>query len=141
MNKEVKYPLVSARLREALNNKGLSQKELSEKSGVSKYSISQYVNGSHCPNNISASRLASVLNVSPLWIMGFDVPMVSENEAETHTMSRREFIRRLVTLDFLDDLPTDEITHQKQQALIKEILTLNSTQCDVLLQLIKSFKQ
>ncbi|MFR6462050.1 MAG: helix-turn-helix domain-containing protein [Anaerostipes hadrus] len=42
---------------------------------VSKASISQYLNGSHAPSNISSGKMAKILNVNPVWLMGFDVPM------------------------------------------------------------------
>lgn len=62
------------RLRDALNKKELTASELAKRSGVSKASISQYMNGSHVPSNISASKLANVLDVNPLYLMGFDLP-------------------------------------------------------------------
>lgn len=44
-----------------------------ETAGISKLSISQYLNGSHAPSNISSGKIGKVLNVEPLWLMGFDV--------------------------------------------------------------------
>ncbi|MBQ8559087.1 MAG: helix-turn-helix domain-containing protein [Tyzzerella sp.] len=54
----------------------MKPQELANRSEVNKASISQYINGSHKPSNISAGKMASVLQVNPLWLMGFDVPMV-----------------------------------------------------------------
>lgn len=71
----MKYELTAKRLKMALDKYSMKPQELSEKSGVSKSSISQYINGSHTPSNISSGKIATVLNVSPLWLMGFDVPM------------------------------------------------------------------
>lgn len=71
----MKHELTAKRLQLAMNNAGLSAQELSNQSKVAKASISQYVNGSHKPSNISSGKMASVLNVNPLWLMGFDVPM------------------------------------------------------------------
>ena len=71
----MKHELTAKRLQLAMNNAGLSAQELSNRSNVAKASISQYVNGSHKPSNISSGKMASVLNVNPLWLMGFDVPM------------------------------------------------------------------
>ncbi len=71
----MKYPETARRLRLALDNKGIIPKELADKSKVSKASISQYINGSHAPSNISSGKMAEVLGVSPVWLMGFDVPM------------------------------------------------------------------
>lgn len=71
----MKQELTAKRLQLAINNANISAQELANKSGVAKASISQYVNGSHKPSNISSGKMASVLDVNPLWLMGFDVPM------------------------------------------------------------------
>ena len=68
------------RLALALSRKNMRPVELSELTGVSKGSISQYLNGSHAPSNISAGKMARVLDVNPLWLMGFDIPMVNNSE-------------------------------------------------------------
>ena len=69
----MKWPITSNRIKQAMNNMNITAQELSEKSGVSKASISQYVNGSHKPSNISAPKLAKVLKVNSMWLMGFDL--------------------------------------------------------------------
>lgn len=70
----MKYETSALRLREALNDAGLTQQELSDKSHIGKSSISQYVNGSHTPMNKSAYEIAEVLKVNPAWLMGLDAP-------------------------------------------------------------------
>ena len=69
----MKNELTAKRLQIALNRSNMRPQDLADASGVSKSSISQYVNGSHSPSNISAAKIGKVLNVNPLWIMGFDV--------------------------------------------------------------------
>lgn len=70
----MKHEVTAKRIREALSDAKLKPQELAEKSKVSKSSISQYVNGSHQPSNISSGKMAKVLGVEPMWLMGFDVP-------------------------------------------------------------------
>ena len=69
----MKHPETARRLREAMAEKGMIAQELSDKSGVKKASISQYINGSHKPSNQSSGAMGIILDVSPLWLMGFDV--------------------------------------------------------------------
>ena len=71
----MKFPEISRRFGYILNLRKMTAQELSDKSGVGKSSISHYVNGSNEPHNKNAAKLASVLNVNPQWLMGFDVPM------------------------------------------------------------------
>lgn len=71
----MKNPETAKRIRHILELKGIAPVDLSAMSGVSKASISQYMNGSHAPSNISAGKIATVLGVNPVWLMGFEAPM------------------------------------------------------------------
>lgn len=70
----MKHELTAKRLLRALSAVNKIPQELANESGVSKSSISQYLKGSHKPSNISSGKMAKVLDVDPLWLMGFDVP-------------------------------------------------------------------
>ncbi|MED9966496.1 MAG: S24 family peptidase [Blautia sp.] len=74
----MKNPITAQRLSTALANANMIPQELANASGVSKASISQYLNGSHSPSNISSGKMAKILNVNPVWLMGFDVPMIEQ---------------------------------------------------------------
>lgn len=76
-----KSPETARRLSLALSNARLRPQDLADSSGVSKSSISQYLSGSHAPSNISSGKIGKVLGVSPLWLMGFDVPMEDTTSA------------------------------------------------------------
>lgn len=71
----MRNPETAKRLSEAMNRKKMTAKELSDKSGVSESSISQYLHGLFAPRNKTAAKLADVLQVNPMWLMGFDVKM------------------------------------------------------------------
>lgn len=76
MKKNDQYLKVSSkRLGSLLSELGISQQELADKSGVLKSSINQYLSERATPSNINAGKMAKVLSVDPLWLMGFDVPM------------------------------------------------------------------
>lgn len=70
----MKYEICSRRLLEAMNDIGIKQRELADKAQIAESSVSHYVNGSHAPSNKTAGKLADILGVSPVWLMGFDVP-------------------------------------------------------------------
>lgn len=76
--KEIKFPVVGERFKEALNENHMSQQELAEKTGIGKSSISQYCNGTNCPARDRAEVIGRVLNVNPVWLMGFEV--VKDND-------------------------------------------------------------
>ncbi|MBQ6468853.1 MAG: helix-turn-helix transcriptional regulator [Lachnospiraceae bacterium] len=67
--------VTSKRLRDAMSRADIRASELARITGINKASISQYLKGSHTPSNFSAAKIAPILRVSPVWLMGFDVPM------------------------------------------------------------------
>lgn len=69
----MKYKITSKRLSESLYRANMKPQELANASGVSKSSISQYINGFHKPSELTAKRLAKILDVNPLWLMGYDI--------------------------------------------------------------------
>lgn len=80
MKKNEQYLKVSSRrLGSLLSELGISQQELADKSGVLKSSISQYLTERATPSNINAGKMAKVLSVDPLWLLGYDGPMRKEN--------------------------------------------------------------
>ena len=62
----------------------ITSKRLQIAMSRSKASISQYVNGSHKPSNISSGKMASILDVNPLWLMGFDVSMENSTPEDSN---------------------------------------------------------
>ena len=69
----MRYKETANRINEALSESGMTPQELANKTGLNKASISQYRNGSHKPSNKTAHIIGTLLNVNPLWLMGFDV--------------------------------------------------------------------
>lgn len=69
----MKHIETANRINEALAESGLTAQELANRAGLNKASISQYRNGTHKPSNKTSALIGEVLNVNPLWLMGFDV--------------------------------------------------------------------
>lgn len=80
----MKNEITAKRIALALEANNMKAQELADRSGVSKVSISQYINGTHAPSNVSAGKMASVLGVSPVWLMGFDVPMLDRAQSDPY---------------------------------------------------------
>lgn len=72
----------SNRLCRALQIRNMKPIELAEKSGVDKGKISSYMSGRYRAKQDTLYALATVLDVSPVWLMGYDVSMNNiENNA------------------------------------------------------------
>lgn len=63
------------RLRYAITIKDIKPIELSRKTGISKTNISCYMSGKYEAKQDGVKLLADALNVDPVWLMGYDVPM------------------------------------------------------------------
>ena len=107
----MKNPITAKRLSLALANANMIPQELSNASGVNKASISQYLNGSHSPSNISSGKMAKVLNVNPLWLMGFDVPMIEITPAHVAQVIAVKVLGRVaagIPIDAIEDVINEE---------------------------------
>lgn len=69
---------IKDRLAEALQIRDMTAAELSRKSGVDKGSISNYLKGKFVPKQNAIGAMASALNVSPAWLLGFDLTIDGE---------------------------------------------------------------
>ena len=69
------------RLRTAMDARGMRAVELARITGLSKARISQYTNGIYIPKADAMHKLAHVLEVSDLWLEGYDVPMERTSSA------------------------------------------------------------
>lgn len=71
----MKKSTFAERLAEALEYRRMSQTELADLTNTSKSSISAYLAGEYEAKQRRVDLFSQVLNVSPIWLMGFDVPM------------------------------------------------------------------
>ncbi len=71
-----KVTTVATRLQEAMRIANKRQTDLVNETGIAKGTISNYINGKYEPKSPTLQRLARALNVSEMWLDGYDVPMV-----------------------------------------------------------------
>lgn len=120
----MKHQDTASRLREALNDKNMKPQELANLTGINKASISQYVNGTYRPSNLSAGKMAKVLGVSPLWLMGFSVNKIDIEELQSQLINARmEYINTPETdSDTLNQLEEKIDTLERQ---LKKAVKIN----------------
>lgn len=66
---------IKDRLQEAMTARNMSATDLAQKSGINKGSISKYLKGTVTPKQTAIGLLASALDVSPSWLLGYDLTM------------------------------------------------------------------
>lgn len=68
----------ATRIKKALSIRNMSQAELCRKTKIATSAMSEYVKGLYDPKQDKIYIMAQALNVDPVWLMGFDVPMEEE---------------------------------------------------------------
>lgn len=66
------------RLQKALSIREMKQTELCSRAKIPKSSLSLYLSGAYEPKQDRLYEIANVLDVDPVWLMGYDVPMEKE---------------------------------------------------------------
>ena len=73
------------RIREALSLRGMKQVELCEKTGIKKSALNNWLSQRWQPKQEPLYKMARALDVSELWLAGYDIPMerpAKQKEAE-----------------------------------------------------------
>lgn len=123
MAKEKRTATTADRLREALQQSGKRQADLVRESGVDKGALSSYLSGKYEPKQKAIGKLAIALNVSEMWLWGYDVPMTrtaeqKKNDAVVDVVAKlRKDPEFFEVVSLLADLPAE------QYASVKTLLT------------------
>lgn len=88
----------SIRLAQALAIRGMKQADLCSKTGIPKSAMSQYISGAFEPKQDRLSLIAQALNVDPVWLMGYDVPMEKEQKTSPDKLELTEGEKLLLEL-------------------------------------------
>jgi len=100
------------RLNQAMAEANMTQAELSRKTGISEAAISNYRKGNYEPKHKQIYLLAVALNVSPSWLMGFDLDENSDRLDQALTslwasLSDEQKSQALAYMQFLVTSHTD----------------------------------
>ena len=72
----------ATRIKKALSLRKMTQTELCAKTKISKSSMSEYMSGKYVPRQDKVFIIAKALNVDPVWLWGYDVPMEQQDQPE-----------------------------------------------------------
>ena len=84
------------RLNSILQKRNLSQADLSKMTGIRSSSISDWLNGKYEPKQDKISTIAEALNVSPVWLIGYDDTSSNQSEGyyvDPETAEYAEYLR------------------------------------------------
>ena len=104
----------SVRIAKALSLRNMKQSELCQITKIPKSAISQYLSGAFEPKQDRLHIIANALDVSPVWLMGFDVPMEREKNLPSDKVELTEGEK--VLLDLFNKVP------ENQQQLVLQMI-------------------
>lgn len=105
MNKEA-LESCSKRIAKALSIRNMKQSELCEITKIPKSAISQYLSGAFEPKQDRLHIIAKALDVDPVWLMGYDVPMERQEKISPEEPTLTEGEKML--LDLFKRVPEDQ---------------------------------
>lgn len=75
MKEYERVELTKDRLREAMRLAGMKQADLVRETGLNRGTVSRYLSGEVEPRHEATHKLAKALDVSEMWLFGYEVPM------------------------------------------------------------------
>lgn len=81
------------RFNEILNDKNTSMADVAKITGISRSSLSEYAKGKFVPKQDKVYLISKVLDVSPAWLMGFDVEIDNHKKNEVTFVGRANVMR------------------------------------------------
>lgn len=106
----------SARLKEAMFRANKTQADLVRETGLSKSTLSRYLSGSFEPKQNAITKLASSLDVSEMWLWGYDVPMEKKKTATDNGSGMSE--AKLKLLDLAENCSEEDAERMLQMMQI-----------------------
>lgn len=111
------------RLKVAMNNAGKKQADLVRETGIDKGSMSHYVNGRYEPKQDVVFDLAKALDVSEMWLWGYDCPMERPIEQKNNDALADIIVRMRTDEDFFVAVNIMYELDDKKFSSIKQMLT------------------
>lgn len=62
------------RIRQLIDESGISQTEFCRRTNIQKSALSNYLKGDRTPRQDQLTKIADAFNVSAAWLMGYDIP-------------------------------------------------------------------
>lgn len=104
---EIPKESCAVRLKKALSIRNMTQAELCQKTKIPKSALSEYIKGLYDPKQDRLLILSEALNVDPVWLMGFDVPMEQDKKISPNETLGLTEGEKLV-LELFRQIPVDQ---------------------------------
>ena len=87
--------------------------------GLSKSTLSQYISGVYKPDQQKLYILSEALNVSPVWLMGYNVPMEHDSVEE---LTEEEFFEKMIDVLFRNIMiKLSNVDNEKKKEILDQL--------------------
>ena len=104
MNDDKRVASTADRLREAMNDAGMSQADLMRATDLHRSAISRYLLGEYEPKAHAVGKMAKALNVSEMWLFGYDVPKQRTAAQKKNDQLAELIVKMRSDADFYNDV-------------------------------------
>lgn len=110
------------RLQEAMAAAKKKQIDLVRETGLEKGAVSRYVSGQYEPKQEAIYKLAVTLNVSEMWLWGYDVPKSRSIDQKKNDQLAKLVVKMRSDSEFFDTVAALAELSEKQYQSVKQLI-------------------
>lgn len=117
-----KVSTISERLQIAMDTRKIKQIDLARVADVNQGAISRYLKGSYEPKSATIYKLALALDVSDMWLEGYDVPMERSQKQKEIDFKNNLYKKIAQDMDLLKTISQYYNLPEEKQKIIRDLV-------------------
>lgn len=117
-----KVSTISERLQIAMNKRKIKQIDLARVADVNQGALSRYLKGSYEPKSATIYKLALALDVSDMWLEGYDVPMERSQKQKEIDFKNNLYKKIAQDMDLLKTISQYYNLPEEKQKTIRDLV-------------------
>ena len=117
-----KVSTISERLQIAMDKRKIKQIDLARVADVNQGALSRYLKGSYEPKSATIYKLALALDVSDMWLEGYDVPMERSKEQKEIDFKNNLYKKIAQDMDLLKTISQYYNLPEEKQKTIRDLV-------------------
>lgn len=117
-----KVSTISERLQIAMDKRKIKQIDLARVADVNQGALSRYIKGSYEPKSATIYKLALALDVSDMWLEGYDVPMDRSQKQKEIDFKNNLYKKIAQDMDLLKTISQYYNLPEEKQKTIRDLV-------------------
>lgn len=117
-----KVSTISERLQIAMDKRKIKQIDLARVADVNRGALSRYLKGSYEPKSATIYKLALALDVSDMWLEGYDVPMERSQKQKEIDFKNNLYKKIASDMDLLKTISQYYNLPEEKQKTIRDLV-------------------